>query len=424
MDEILVHISASATRENDELYRSLADAYFDFEPLSPAEDGGRGAVDGLGTPNGLDTGAINPAPLEQPSTCKLAITTSDESYGSFPSHISSERDIKGLNQSRTYSSFDSNEDPTQPESRLGQLEQLHAEWRRKRNPALCTFSTRPPRTSRIVVSSPCNSVKFIEDSWWAENAIESQLYDDGSTTSEATSEDEEESSLAAHTAGSALCLTPKRGPTPLVNSRSISKSPTVTRTPKVDSDIQPSPASFASTHPSQRQTPSITHDLRSEAQSPGEGLQFHLLSFEVFPPPPNISVESPASLPSQITKSLAAIKQQNPGRFKPSRTHRALETDERGYWLVECSNWPRKLQYDFWSSLCDYVRSGTLGWGVTLHRESPKVPTHSLGRVRLYCWGEVVEYMWLYLWLCSKGKVSGAGSKWLDAEDTVVIQMP
>jgi hypothetical protein len=46
-----------------------------------------------------------------------------------------------------------------------------------------------------------------------------------------------------------------------------------------------------------------------------------------------------------------------------------------------------------------------------------------LGRVRLYCWAEVVEHTWLLLWLCSKGEVVGSGCKWMDADGSVAFEM-
>jgi hypothetical protein len=67
------------------------------------------------------------------------------------------------------------------------------------------------------------------------------------------------------------------------------------------------------------------------------------------------------------------------------------------------------------------VANGRLGWGVTLHREPAK--GHELGLVRLYCWGEIVEHIWLALWLCSDGKISAFGSKWVDAGEKLVVEI-
>lgn len=170
-------------------------------------------------------------------------------------------------------------------------------------------------------------------------------------------------------------------------------------------------------------TPFAADCDKSNSQDDGSprSISFGGLPFEVFPPAPAITMDSPGILPSQITEFLAMLKLQNPGRFRPRRKLRALQRDERGHWAVRCDTWPYDAQHHFWSSLCNIVRDGCLGWGVTLHR--PIESGDGLGQVRLYCWGEIAEHTWLCLWLCSKGKIAGSGAKWVDAEDFVAIEL-
>lgn len=146
---------------------------------------------------------------------------------------------------------------------------------------------------------------------------------------------------------------------------------------------------------------------------------FSELPMDAFPPPPITSVACPEILPSQITKHLAAIRTKNPTRFRPRKVHRNLEHDERGFWRIDCTRWSSHAQCDFWLLLCEHVCSGRVGWATTLHREAGT--NRDLGLVRLYCWGEVVEHMWLLLWLCSKGKASELDAKWIDANGIAVI---
>jgi hypothetical protein len=174
----------------------------------------------------------------------------------------------------------------------------------------------------------------------------------------------------------------------------------------------------------------ITRALSKKRKAPDEnGIQFaqdfSKLAFEAFPPPPKVSTACPGRLPSQVTRHLAAIKAQNPKRFRYSKKHRTPKADERGYWSIACSIWPIYLQHEFWTSLCEHVSSGRLGWGTTLHREA--ADAHTLGQVRLYCWAEVAEHMWLILWLCSKGQLvrsaSASASKWIDSDGAVVLEV-
>jgi hypothetical protein len=89
--------------------------------------------------------------------------------------------------------------------------------------------------------------------------------------------------------------------------------------------------------------------------------------------------------------------------------------------LVDSSSWSANMQQEFWDSICENVSSGRLGWGITLYRDtsSPKI----LGLVRLYCWAEIVEHTWLMMWLCSRGKIVGSSSKWIDADGKVMFEM-
>ena len=123
-----------------------------------------------------------------------------------------------------------------------------------------------------------------------------------------------------------------------------------------------------------------------------KSLDFDELPYHVLPPGPPISTKTPVGLPSQLTAHLEAIKAQNEGHFKPSRRLRGLEVEERGCWLFETVEWPKSAQYDFWSSLYEHVKGGSLGWGVFVCREQvPGNGSTGLGQVRLYCWGEIVE---------------------------------
>ncbi|KAF2186833.1 hypothetical protein K469DRAFT_705354 [Zopfia rhizophila CBS 207.26] len=419
--KILVHISASFTRQNDDLYRSLADAYFDFKPHQ------RESTEGLEA-------------TKQPEGPLQIVTTSEDSYGSFPSFVSPAKQRKSPEITIVRPFSESGEALTQQRSRLEQLDRIQARWRRPKDLNSSAVLAKRKSTDQIYTSSGNKSTIFIEDTQLAAQALESQLHENLSTTSEDTSEDEigtapqNDNEVPPRSSISRTeDILPSRN---LVEVPSVPLPTSKTLLAKKVTSISFSP-DLVRGESSQGQEAISQADIDREQnmemierEIPIQDLDFSELPHEAFPPAPRISMACPGTLPSQITKCLGAIKWQNPDRFKPATRLRHLEPDERGHWLVETAEWPYKHQHEFWSSLCEHVCSGDFGWGVNLYREprgSGKMvqrDPRAVGQVCLYCWGEIVEHTWLYLWLCSGGRLSGSGSSWLDADNTAVIQMP
>lgn len=404
--EVLVHISTPATRQNDELYRSLAHAYTEFEPYQTYRDQSWRRVK---TSDGAKSSHVDTTPAPTKATPQELLDSvpvaSKEMYGSFPSNLSSD----GLRQQDHESFLD---DSARTTSRLAQLDRSYINWRR-RTTSLTT--SKHDKANSTVSSDGLEDADtgFIEDSQSALQAVQSQLQDVYSTTSADTSDDghqEEavvgsESQAGEHSLPMVLCDTAAEDislPGPLEET--------------IIADVRPSPLE-ESTLLFQRPT----EFSQDEFDSTLDRLDFSTLPLDAFPPPPPISVETPKTLPSQITKHLAVIKARNPDRFRPLKIRRNLIPDERGYWRIDCTRWSLGLQQEFWSSLYDHVCSGRIGWGTTLHRESTSGRT--LGVVRLYCWCEVLEHFWLLLWLCSKGEVAKLDLKWIDADGVAVLEM-
>ncbi|KAF2831367.1 hypothetical protein CC86DRAFT_138514 [Ophiobolus disseminans] len=446
--EVLVHISTPATRQNDDLFRSLADSYLNFEPRTryshqtPQRSAGRSLSSSSCLTNVLAPAQI---PHKRPAVETSILSTSKESYGSFPSHISS-----GGQEDVGTGSIGDGSVPTS--SRLARLDRIHMRWKGQVNPG--SSSIKGQRQSESNSRAPREvDTAFIEDTQLGAQALQSQLQDSYSTTDEDTSEGEVEPIVP-------LC----EGPSVHNSSNSTSS---------IRSEVVNSATSIVLT--SLHEIRSVLHTQRSivnqiiEVQTPAQkelsvvstevdvhdqvvfGLEktldssqptrqpprkkrkvlnnidcsdahnFSKLCFDAFPPAPKVSIEHPGRLPTQITNHLAAIKAQNPKRFRYSKKHRTPKADERGYWSISCSDWPASLQHEFWTLLHEHVSSGRLGWGTTLHREASS--THSLGQVRLYTWAEVAEHIWLMLWLCSKGQIVGSKTKWIDAGGAAVFEM-
>ncbi|KAF2626804.1 hypothetical protein BU25DRAFT_411334 [Macroventuria anomochaeta] len=411
IDEVLVHISTPATRQNDELFRSLANAYTAFQPYQVHRDESarkRKRIDHAASPDPdayLTRGGKSV--IRDPANSSV-LTGSKESYGSFPSNLSSDE------RHQDQGSAQVDDDTMRPIGRLAQLDRSYLTWRKCATPkSSFTRSQREPQTSADGAEDA--DTGFIEDSQSALQALQSQLQDTYSTTSENTSEDEQ-------------CQDDNAGNAVEHSSRKL--SPVLSQSGQLDGEVQlPAPVedhvqADLGRSLSREPTDLSMHTTRasqSALDTISDRPDFSELPTDVFPCGPAISVACPGTLPSQITKHLAAIKTRNLSRFRPLKTRRNLDADERGYWHVDCTQWSPKIQQDFWSSLHEHVRSGRIGWGATLHRDPESGQT--LGLVRLYCWGEVVEHMWLLLWLCSEGKLFNSRSKWIDANAVAVVEM-
>ncbi|KAH6638192.1 hypothetical protein C7974DRAFT_391037 [Boeremia exigua] len=401
--EVLVHISASTTRQNDEQFRALADAYNNFKPRRIHRDkSARKRVKKSHVAGFRDQPPSTTAQRTPTSEAPEAPvpTGSKESYGSFPSDLSS----GGHHQDHGSVPDDS----MRPLSRLAQLDRSYLSWRARASPRTSSKHDQ----GEVQISSDGledADTGFIEDSQSALLAVQSQLPDTFSAISSDTSDDEyqdepERPSRKYSPVGSPPCRIATEVTLPALLEDQVQAELGASPLKEiVDVSVSTGDASESCVDASLNQS------------------DFSDLPIDAFPPPPAISVASHAALPSQITKHLAAIKAKNPSRFKPKRKRRTLETDERGYWRIDCTKWPPRIQQDFWSSLHEHVCSGRIGWGATLHRESSSI--HTLGLVRLYCWGELIEHMWLLMWICSKGKVSDFGSNWIDADGVVVVEM-
>lgn len=335
-----------------------------------------------------------------------ALTASKASYGSFPTMTPAGGRFLEADKSM------------RPASRLAQLDRSYLSWRKRAIPksSFVHDGAEPPITSDDLDAD----TGFIEDSQSALQALQSQLQDTYSATSVDTSEDEYAEDHGGEDDEPSRPHTPPVHPVDPINSPQSEEL-----------EEQPLPGSLDDTVLDDLDV-SMLHELtdlphtsspipREKSEYFPDDTKFPELPINVFPPPPNTSVVRPETLPSQVTKHLAAIKAENPNRFRPIKVWRDLEHDERGFWRIDCTCWSLDAQRDFWSLLCEHVCSGQVGWATTLHREP--VVHSELGLVRLYCWGEVVEHMWLLIWLCSKAKASGMESKWIDANGIAVIEM-
>lgn len=140
---------------------------------------------------------------------------------------------------------------------------------------------------------------------------------------------------------------------------------------------------------------------------------------EIRPPPPRTSSKA-LTVENLITPSLKNLTNKMPLAilYKPHEQKRELRPMERGYWLINWQTWDTKLQDRCWECLGNFVGKGYGGWGVWCIRN---VQHESF---RVYCWGVVVEHIYLLLYMASESKIKRSAAHWIGGDGEAVIKMP
>ncbi|KAN0098709.1 hypothetical protein V8E51_014372 [Hyaloscypha variabilis] len=140
---------------------------------------------------------------------------------------------------------------------------------------------------------------------------------------------------------------------------------------------------------------------------------------ELRPAPPATSTEdlNPETFVTDEMQKLA-LKMPLTRLFCPVSRSRDLRPMERGYWSLNCQSWDDGLRNRCWNYLGDRITKNRLGWGVWSVRDAEHVS------IRVYCWGIIVDYMYLVLYLASEGKIKKVGASWIGGDGQAIIKMP
>ncbi|TKA65345.1 hypothetical protein B0A49_10964 [Cryomyces minteri] len=204
-------------------------------------------------------------------------------------------------------------------------------------------------------------------------------------------------------------------------------------TESVNLDRTVSPTSVAPLNPESLLATHTAAELRALQRLSDLPAQIHA-------PPPETST---GPFKTHVTASLLLLAENADlaTRYSLSQVSRTLRPTERGHWRLDTSVWSPALQLEFWEFLATLIGSGRAGWGVWCSRGAKSAsspdrgedgasadpvgpPLGGLGIVRVYCWGEVVQHVYLVLFVGSKSRVRRTGAEWIDAEEKVVVQMP
>ncbi|OCK80521.1 hypothetical protein K432DRAFT_382131 [Lepidopterella palustris CBS 459.81] len=507
--EILVHISAPATRRNEDRYRAQALAYLEFESYDPtyvrSKDLGNEEqkahpetliIDGPSTPSlattpksAVASSAIHDSRISSSSLPTGTHTKPDalaelpgtDSFGSFPSNTSifGSGKVQKVIGEGFGPGFEKSDGPVHSSKKsLDQLEYIQAQWRKNQYASIPSSSKYHHASNERRDVPEIDPATFLEDTQLAVAALQSDIFNSFSLSDQSEiipSRIEERPSKRP-------CLSQASSPnsdtrlvrggdiedpiSAFISSLDVQKPPHMTSSGGIDTLPPSSLPAYEDGHsresklqlvldtytnqifsspspenpntqdviPMDRNQPAGKQINRPESvrslnmtQTTAKTPDFESLPCEVFPPPPKVPATRTSSWPSQITEKLAILRDlpENSGRFRPRKMMRTPAVDEQGYWKVETGGWPLDRQYKFWRNLSESVRRGDFGWGVTLHREPSEDDgdVNRLGLVRLYCWGELVEHTYLYLWLSSSGVILKDRLQWIDADNIVVVQM-
>jgi hypothetical protein len=150
-------------------------------------------------------------------------------------------------------------------------------------------------------------------------------------------------------------------------------------------------------------------------------------------PPPTESIMQSEGTGTFMTKTLQRVMTYTDlvERYKHMKEAREIQASERGYWKIDTSKWSHKRQFDFWTFLNNLVGNGRAGLATQCFRNvnddgsDDHTTPDQLGTVRVYCWGELVMHIWLLCHLASGGTLKSKQSIWISAIDgQPLVYMP
>ncbi|KAL8778170.1 MAG: hypothetical protein Q9213_007531 [Squamulea squamosa] len=175
---------------------------------------------------------------------------------------------------------------------------------------------------------------------------------------------------------------------------------------------------------------------------------------KVDPPPPETSLNT--TIPSQLTPSLKVLRQHCTKILEAVQRRRPIQNRERGHWRLtfqfddddnEAPNnekWNQISREKMWAWLHNFISKGCGGWGTWAIFEEGKLQRFdgedgwigelgeqeqfmgpddgpAVGRVKIFCWGEVVLEIYALLILATHRRVKKCGAQWVDSYGKAVV---
>ena len=173
---------------------------------------------------------------------------------------------------------------------------------------------------------------------------------------------------------------------------------------------------------------------------------------KVDPPPPETSLTT--TMPSQLTSSLKILRQRCTKILEAVQPLRPIQDRERGYWRItfefdndeaeDNNRWNLSSREKMWTWLESFILRGCGGWGAWATFEEGKLERFdgeggwigelgdqekligsedgpAVGRIKVFCWGEVVLEIYALLFLATNRKVKRCGAQWIDTNGDAVV---
>ena len=135
---------------------------------------------------------------------------------------------------------------------------------------------------------------------------------------------------------------------------------------------------------------------------------------EIFSPEPATALDF-TDARSLITPPLSKIvDDMERWRYEPE-VSREVQPFERGYWLIDTSDWDGPRHNKAWQFLSIKLRRGDVGWGTWCQRNREKT------WLRVYCFGAVTAHMYFVLYVASHPAIKHQGATWYGGDGQPVI---
>ncbi|KAL2406634.1 hypothetical protein ABEF93_007792 [Exophiala dermatitidis] len=146
---------------------------------------------------------------------------------------------------------------------------------------------------------------------------------------------------------------------------------------------------------------------------------------------------------THITKTLEKVSARVPlaKYFRPAFVARDVGVLERGYWQFSVKLGPRSSKQprrspaehaqtpvwteqefeQFWHGVSQFISQGKAGFGTRLTKDPWEKHQY---RIRVFTWAEILGHIWIIMWILSDKLTQGVPMQWIAGDGSVVVQMP
>ncbi|KAL8665163.1 MAG: hypothetical protein Q9168_007752, partial [Polycauliona sp. 1 TL-2023] len=157
-----------------------------------------------------------------------------------------------------------------------------------------------------------------------------------------------------------------------------------------------------------------------------------------------------------LTSSLEILRKRCTKISESVKPLRPLQDRERGYWRLtfdfddsdpqDSKTWNHSNREKTWTWLANFIEKGCGGWAVRAVYEEGRLDRFDgedgwvgemgdqepmmreedgkpVGRIKVFCWGEVVVEIYALLFLATDRRVKRCGAEWVDVAGNVVVSV-